>query len=388
MKTKRIAIISAYFPPHMGGVERFTYNIASELSTRGNSVTVITSDANGSVNKNTRNSIEMIGIPSISIMNDRFPLITISPTSRKKIHELLSLKFDLVVINTRYYPICFLGCALASNNKIKPVIIDHSSGYLATGKSIPDRIIRLYEKLATSRIRRFDPAFFSVSHRGEQWLSQLGITSHGVIPNSIDAKEYIDSASQRNWRDELHAQNSYLVVFAGRLIEEKGVLGVLAAFEDLAKAGRAENVHLAIAGKGALEARIASFSNKYNSIHFLGPLPPSDLSSLMKAADIFCYPSEYPEGLPTVLLEAAVQETGIITSDCAGAREVVPSPDYGTILDCTEPPAIAQAINKMTNDPLYLEKCKKRVKTHVSESFSWSSTAAKVESIDSILIQK
>lgn len=380
MKAKRIAIVSAYYPPHMGGVERFTCSIASELSSRGNHVTVLTSGANHSAGNKRENGVEVIEIPSISIMNDRFPLITASPASRK-IRKLLSLKFDLVVINTRYYPICFLGCSIASRNKIQPVIIDHSSGYLATGKSIFDQVIRAYEKIATSRIKKFNPAFFSVSHRGEQWLSELGITPHGVIPNSIDADKYITSASERNWRVELHAQEECLIVFAGRLIEEKGVMDVLAAFENLVKNGRPENIHLAIAGKGELESRIASFSNNYNNIHFLGSLSSSDLSSLLGAADIFCYPSRYPEGLPTVLLEAAVQGTGIITSDCAGAREVVPGPDYGIVLNSIEPYAIAQAITRMSDNPLYLDTCKKRVRSHVSESFSWSSTARKIESL-------
>lgn len=381
MKTKKIAIVSAYFPPHMGGVERFTRNIASELSSRGNNVTVITSGTNGSVNEKLEDGVKVIRIPSVSIMNDRFPLIAISTASRNKIRKLLSLKFDLVVINTRYYPICFLGCALASNNNTQPTIIDHSSGYLAAGKSIPDRIIRLYEKLATSLIKRHDPVFFSVSHRGEQWLSELGVTTHGVIPNSIDASKYISSASHRNWRNELHVQNKRLIVYAGRLIEEKGAMDALKAFEYLIETGRAESVDLAIAGKGTLEARIASYSNNYGNVHFLGPLPPSDLSSLLRAADIFCYPSKYPEGLPTVLLEAAVQETGIITSNCAGAREVVPSQDYGIVLDSTEPRVIAQAIGKMLNNTSYLDACKKNVRTHVSEHFSWSSTAKKIESL-------
>lgn len=381
MEIKEIAIVSAYYPPHMGGVERFTRYIASELSLRGNNVTVITSGNCSSVNGRSENGVEVIEVPSVSIMNDRFPLIALSPTSRKKIRELLSLRFDLVVVNTRYYPICFLGCTLASKNKTQPVIIDHSSGYLAAGSSIPDRAIRLYEKIATSRIKKFKPAFFSVSRRGEQWLSRIGITSHGIIPNSIDANEYIASASNRNWRNELHAQDKCLVVFAGRLVAEKGVLNVLAAIKELAKTDRVKTIHLAIAGKGPLEARISSFCSNYDNMYFLGPLSPDDLSSLMEAADIFCYPSKYPEGLPTVLLEAAVQGTGIITSDCAGAREVVPNPDYGIILDSTEPHAIAQAICAMSNSPLYLNQCKEKVKAHVTKNFSWSSTAAKVESI-------
>ena len=43
-KTMRIFIVSALYPPHIGGVERFSHSLATELSSMGHEVTVITSE--------------------------------------------------------------------------------------------------------------------------------------------------------------------------------------------------------------------------------------------------------------------------------------------------------------------------------------------------------
>ena len=44
MLKKRYCIFSAQYLPHMGGVERYTYNLAKELINQGNEVVVVTSN--------------------------------------------------------------------------------------------------------------------------------------------------------------------------------------------------------------------------------------------------------------------------------------------------------------------------------------------------------
>lgn len=44
MKKKRYCIFAAQYFPHMGGVERYTYNLAKELLKRGNEVVIVTSN--------------------------------------------------------------------------------------------------------------------------------------------------------------------------------------------------------------------------------------------------------------------------------------------------------------------------------------------------------
>lgn len=46
---KNYCIFAAQFLPHMGGVERYTYNLAKKLIEKGNSVMVVTSDISSRV---------------------------------------------------------------------------------------------------------------------------------------------------------------------------------------------------------------------------------------------------------------------------------------------------------------------------------------------------
>lgn len=43
----RYVLFSALYPPHMGGIENFTYSLAHALVERGNEVLVVTNDTNG-----------------------------------------------------------------------------------------------------------------------------------------------------------------------------------------------------------------------------------------------------------------------------------------------------------------------------------------------------
>ena len=39
---KKIAIFTAYYIPHLGGVERYTFNLAKKLNQLGNEVIIVT----------------------------------------------------------------------------------------------------------------------------------------------------------------------------------------------------------------------------------------------------------------------------------------------------------------------------------------------------------
>ncbi len=55
--------------------------------------------------------------------------------------------------------------------------------------------------------------------------------------------------------------------------------------------------------------------------------------SLYRRSDVFVYPSMYPEGLPTSILEAALGDCAIIATPRGGTEEVITSPALGWIVD-------------------------------------------------------
>lgn len=373
MTKRKIAIFSAQYYPHMGGVEEFTKGIAKALANKGCDVTVVTNDTDA-VGAGTRleNGVTVLRLPCHALLNGRLPLPRLSSSLRSLWRDLKDTSFDGVVVNTRFYPHSILGMKLARNNHARPVVIEHGSSYVSFGAPAIDAVERIYERTITRLGKRYSPRYFGVSAKSADWLKEFSIEAEGVIHNSLNAREYCALATKRRWRAELGIDEfAFLIVFAGRLIKEKGLDSLLEALELLnAKRG---NYYLAIAGSGPLEEQ----TRRANSDHcrFVGRLDRGDLSALFREADCLCLPTCYPEGLPTVLLEAASQHAALIVSDCAGAREVVPDDSFGTILPEIAPCAIADAIDGYREDRERLERCKDAVAKRVEENFSWDSSA-------------
>ncbi len=59
-------------------------------------------------------------------------------------------------------------------------------------------------------------------------------------------------------------------------------------------------------------------------IHALGALPHEQIVQLLTQADAYCLPTEYAEGFPTTLLEAAACRCPIVTTRTAGTDELLP----------------------------------------------------------------
>lgn len=369
-----IAIFSAYYPPHLGGVEQFTHNLATELTTQNIKVTVVTSSTER-LFRTSDGKVTVIGIPSKSIMGDRFPLMIPSKATFNQIKELVDAPFDGIVINTRYYPICLLGCRIARVHNLRPVLIDHSSGPISNEKSPLGFAMRTYEVINNRLIKSKRPIGCSVSERGLSWLKSIGFDARAVIPNSIDCTEYRASAKSDSYKELLSlADSDFLVTYAGRLIPEKGLPKLLGAVSSLNATGAC--VHLAVAGSGPLEGKLLESHETW--LHYMGRLSKQELSGLLRDSDCFCLPTEYPEGLPTVLLEAAAQHCAIVVSDCAGAREVVPSKEYGTVLNVVSKDEIAKAILAYRNDCGATTTCGDNAAFHIEHSFSWAATANKL----------
>lgn len=355
----------------MGGVERYTENLAKKLAELGNEVVVVTSsDSERTGSFVSENNVSLIEIPSVSLMNDRFPIIKPIPSTFRAFRQIMELPISDIIINTRYYPICHFACRVAAKKHIRPVLIDHSSGYLSTEISPMGYLMRLYEGLSTKIISRSKPVACAVSNRSLQWIKGLGFSPHSVIPNSIDADAYCSSASNRDWNSELNiSPDAFVVAYAGRLIEEKGVMKAIEAIDGI----HGKNIHLIIAGSGPLNTAVSNAQNE--RIHFVGRLNESDMSSLLRYASCFLMPSEYPEGMPTVLLEAAAQKCAIVVSNCAGASDIIPESNFGTVLKDCAIDSIQKAVLVYFENPDLLFEHSHNVHDLVCSRFTWSQTA-------------
>ena len=78
----------------MGGVERYTYNIAKGLSDNGDKVTIVTNNTMQSRCYEEKKGIKVYRFPCYPLINGRFPVMKINKEFRKINHDLKRECFD------------------------------------------------------------------------------------------------------------------------------------------------------------------------------------------------------------------------------------------------------------------------------------------------------
>ncbi|MEJ7788563.1 MAG: glycosyltransferase family 4 protein [Thermoleophilaceae bacterium] len=142
-----------------------------------------------------------------------------------------------------------------------------------------------------------------------------------VAPQAVDVGHFgasVPSEDRRRARELAGGEGTeLLVLYVGRLEEEKGVRGLLEAWRG---AGLGPGARLAMAGSGQLRAEA---DRSGGDVRTLGYVPRSDLPPLYAAADLLVLPSArtatFTEPWGLVVNEAMLQRNPVITSDAVGA---------------------------------------------------------------------
>ena len=374
----RIAIFSAQYPPHMGGIENFTQNLARALGNRGHAVTVVTNDTNSiGAGWACEDGFDVLRLPCGPVVDGRLPLPKPSAVRRELLKELSAREFDGVLVNARFYPHSLLGMKIARARGLAPLVLDHGSAYLSFSNPLLDPCVRIYEHVMTALGKRYKPRYFGISHKSVEWLRTFGIEAEGVISNSIDAAEFRECASRRDFRAELELdKDDFLVAFVGRLIPEKGISSIIEASRNCELISR--RVVFALAGDGPLADEVKAAEGP--NLRWVGRLGKNDVSALLQQSDALCLPSR-SEGFSTTLLEAGACGCPAVVTDIGGARELIPDEHYGTIIKSMATSSIIAAIVHLADDSLLLMEQRRDCQSLVEKNYSWNSTAESVENL-------
>lgn len=117
--------------------------------------------------------------------------------------------------------------------------------------------------------------------------------------------------------------SSELIVYAGNLLDSKGLGELMEAFLELA--GPRPQLRLAIVGQGpygAALARRASAAGMESRVILPGRRDATGIARWMRASDVFCLPS-YSEGCPNVVVEALACGRPVVATNVGGIPELV-----------------------------------------------------------------
>lgn len=361
-----ICFFTAQYLPTPGGVERYTWNLARRCAAAGHRALIVTSALPGlPPREQDPDGLEIWRLPAIPVMKGRFPVLRPLPPA----DELWSQGIDFAVIQTRMYTQSIWAARQCKRRGIPAIVIDHSTGYMMHG-GLGGLLGRWYEHLACGIIRRCGFPFYGVSRDVCAWLRTFGVEAAGTLPNAVDPGELqaLAQTDPADWRQKLQVPaGGRLVVFIGRLIPEKGALRLAKAVQQL------PGCTLAVAGTGPEAEALRALGG---SIQVLGALPHARIIQLLCQADCYCLPTEYAEGFPTTLLEAAACRCPILCTHTAGTGELLPDGSYAAFVADTDPATLAGALRALLADPEGARARADRAYARLCGRFTWQAVFA------------
>jgi glycosyltransferase involved in cell wall biosynthesis len=205
---------------------------------------------------------------------------------------------------------------------------------------------------AVRHIYRHADAVVAYGHPAQRFVTSIRRTDAGVsiAPQSVEA-ELFSAPIDRDQIDRFaarHELSGSLVLYVGRLVGEKGIGVLLDAWASV----RA-NATLVLIGEGPLDDRARGTPRA----RVLGPLPRTALPVAYAAADVVVLPSlatpRFREPWGLVCNEAMHGGRPLVVTEAVGAAAggLVSDGVTGLVVPAGEPRALAQAIDRLLEDP-------------------------------------
>lgn len=142
----------------------------------------------------------------------------------------------------------------------------------------------------------------------------LGIDNTVVVRNGIDFNRFYVTKSKNEIRESIGIPaESFVIGHVGRFVEQKNHCMLVEIFQKICK--KRSDAFLLMVGSGELSGEI---ENALDNVGLTGKYlilsHRSDIPELMKAMDVFVFPSKY-EGLGIVLVEAQVSGLKCVVSE-------------------------------------------------------------------------
>jgi spore coat protein SA len=208
------------------------------------------------------------------------------------------------------------------------------------------------------------------------------LASSSVLYNGADGSLFYPSASNRRTR------KTPIVLFAGRLVEDKGVHVLLDAMKLLKQQNvkvRAQIVGSSSFGSGKETEYIRRLkANCPETVTFLEYRTGASLAELFREADIFCSPSICEEGFGLVNVEALASGLPVVSTDGGGVGEIFTA-GGGILVERGSAVQLACALRQFAEDPDLRMRTGRQGYAVFRERFTWSIARTRVREIEEML---
>lgn len=331
----KIAFVSDWFLPRLGGIELQMRDLALELIAEGHEVEVIAGVAGPS---------EVDGISVLRLPGPRLPGggIAVTPGPFRALAAAVDAGgYDVIHAHCGIItPVAHAGLHLAARRRLPAVATFHS-------------VLRYYDLPLNLLDRAFGYSRWPVRYVGVSSVTAgamrplTGGGSVAVIPNGIDLDWWRRPAGAA--REEVGGPVDFVSVM--RLEKRKRaralVLAFAAALEGLPPAA----ARLTIVGDGGERAgleKLVAARGLGDRIRFVGSRPREDIRALLHRSDAFALASRL-EAFGIAALEARAAGLPVVTLKASGARDFLA--DGQDALLAEDDRGLAEALRRLILDP-------------------------------------
>ncbi len=372
----RILHVTPFYPPAIGGISNFVFNMCKYLNKFNIDIHIITSrniiDHN---NCETRKSdkiikikaIHFLGWPYSTLRNFSFP----ADMGYKLDSIIKQGDFDVVHVHGHHYPLCWIALHSAHKNKIPTVLSLHGTYALNPkklgGKSLIEDLFNKYLfKSILLKSNFVTGGTNQVIEYARKYSSSYN--KFRIVPAGVDSNIFRSNLHRKKeYRENLKIdQTKIVILFVGRFDESKGALNFARAAVLLLSANE-NKFEVIMVGKGKLEHKIKLVAQGIKGIQILDWQPAESIHEIYIAADLFILPSKF-EALPLTILEAMAANLHIIYANVGGVDDILQGYTKKNMLKSIAPEEISRACLTLYDNGIITSN---ESSTNYALSFDW-----------------
>lgn len=364
-------VVHRLHPPDIGGISIHADALSREQARMGHDVVVFTSRQHGMPEHEFRDGYEVYRFPELAhplenpLTLDMLPALITDSLGRVDVvhaHSHLFFSTNLSAFKRRISSTPLVITNHGFRVQRGPMLDLLQDGYLATVGGWTLRAADKVISLKSDEARR---------------VCSLGVdpTKSVVIPNGVDLDLFHPTGGP---------QSDHTVIWAGRLVEEKGVRYLLDAIKLVSR--EMPSVHLLVVGYGPLEGRLKSHAEQLGisrNVVFRSSVDQRTLASMMNESALLALPS-LSEGLSNVALEAMACGRPVVTTDGIGLNSAFE--DAAIYVPARDPQSLAKAILHLLSDDAFRTKLGQYSRSFVMK-FSWNTVANAIDQLFMQLIE-
>jgi glycosyltransferase involved in cell wall biosynthesis len=180
-----------------------------------------------------------------------------------------------------------------------------------------------------------------------------------------------------------------LVLYAGRLVYQKGVDRLIAAMPALLAGD--PRLRLEIVGDGPERGTLNELAARLGvgaSVSFTGAVDHAAVFHHLNRATVVALPSRGSEGLPMAAIEAALMGRPVVATRHRGIEEAVMDDETGILVESegAGEPVLAPSLSRLIDSPLLAERLGRSARARALDAFGWDAHVARyAELYDDVL---